>query len=333
MINRRILVLACGALLGPLAARGQQARQPFRIGLLPDFAPTWQGLLKILSETLAEFGRVEGRDYVYIRSGVFYGADTQQALERVMEARPDLIFATALGNAVAAHKLTKTIPIVMWTSGFPVEGGVAESLARPGKNVTGMTVYAGGEVFAKMVQLVHEVKPSAKRIGALMSYVPPLHPRAETDLIIRGLRDAARPLGVDVRIYEIANPEQVEDALAAVAREDVEALVLTSGSSLVPRLKEILRFAAERRLPTIIDAPWESLGDPQPLLGYWATFELLIRHAAQYVDKILWHAAKPGDLPIQLPARFDFRVNLKTAKAIGITVPQSILLRADEVVQ
>ena len=333
MINRRTLLLASGALLGPLTARAQQARQPFRLGLVPDFAPTWEPLLKLLSQELAELGRVEGRDYVYIRSGVFYGPDTQQALERVMEARPDLIFVTNLGYAVAARKLTKTIPIVMWVSGFPVEGGVAESLSRPGGNVTGMTIYAGGEVFGKMVQLVHEVKSSVRRIGALMSYVPPFPPRAEADLIIRGMREAAQPLGIDLRIYEIAKPEQVDDALAAVSMLEVEALVLTSDASMTPKRKDIMRFALERHLPTIVDASWDEMGELQPLLQYSAVFPMLIRQAAPYVNKILWQGVKPGDLPIQLPARFEFVINLKTAKAVGISVPQSLLLRADDVIQ
>jgi len=337
-MNKRdtlLALLALGARVGPLCnlAQAQAPRKLYRIGLVPDFNPSMEPWLKLFSQALAELGRVEGGDYVYIHSGVFYGPDTQQALDRVMEAKPDLLLTFNLGYAVAAHKLTKTIPIVMWVSGFPVEGGVAESLARPGGNVTGLTIYAGGEVFGKLVQLVHEAKPSAKRMGALMSYVPPFHPRAEADLIIQGMRDAARPLGVDVQIYEIAKPEQVDDALAAIVRQGVEALVLTSDASMVPRRTEIMQFALERRLPTIVDARWRDMGDLQPLLVYWPPFDGLIRQAAPYVNKILWNGVKPGDLPIQLPSRFNFAVNLKTAKAIGITIPKSILLRADEVIE
>lgn len=338
-MNRRESVLACLALTAgsavlPAHAQDQPTRAPLRIGLVPDFPPGMEPLLKLFSGALAEFGRVEGRDYVYIRSGTFYGGDTQQALQRVMEAKPDLLLIMNLGYAVAAHKRTKTIPMVLWVSGFPVEGGVAESLAKPGKNVTGLTIYAGGEVFGKMVQMVHETRPGMRRIGALMSYVPPFHPRAEADLIIAGMRAAARPLDVDLRIYEISRPEQVDDALAAVTRDGIDALVLTSDASMTTKRKDILRFAVEHRLPTIVDAPWtEQMGEVQPLLGYWPPFHLLIRQAAPYVDKILWHGANPGDLPIQLPARFQFTVNQQTARAIGITVPQSVLLRADEVVQ
>ena len=330
---RALFALGTATLTVCEPAHAQTPRKPYRIGLVPDFMPAWQPILKSLSDTLAELGRVEGRDYVYVHSGLFYGADTQQALERVMEAKPDLLFTFNLGYAVAARKLTKTIPIVMGVSGFPVEGGVAESLTRPGGNVTGLTIYAGGEVFGKLVQLVHEVKSSAKRIGALMSYVPPFHPQAEADLIIRGMREAARPLGIDLQIHEIAKPEQVDDALAAMVRRGVEALVLTSDASMFSRRKDIMRFAVERRLPTIVDTGWESAGDPQPLLQYEPDFGALMRQAAPYLNKILWQGAKPGELPIQLPSRFNFAVNLKTAKAIAVTVPQSILLRADHLIE
>jgi len=337
-MNRRDSVLAfiaMGAVGGPLPglAQGQQARAPFRIGLVPDFRPDWMPLLGLFTDGLRELGRVEGRDYVFVRSGLFYADDPKLALEKVLAAKPDLILVANLGYAVAALKASNTLPVVMWISGFPVEGGVAKSLSRPGKSVTGLTIYAGGEVFGKLVQLVHQAKPSARRIGVLMSYVPPFHPRAEADLIVRGLRDPAGPLGLDVRIFEISRSEQVDEALKWAAAQGIEALVLTSDPSLAARMKDVLQFAAARRLPTIGDSSWEQLGDPQPLLVYKASFSALIRQAAPYVNQILWNGAKPGDLPIQLPARFEFQVNLKTAKAIGITVPPSILVRADQVIE
>lgn len=322
-----------GAAGGPLPvfAQGQPAREPFRIGLLADFRD--DARLKLLSQALGELGRFEGRDYVFYRSGVFYGPETRLALQRVLDAKCDLILTSNLGYAVAAQKASKTIPIVMWISGFPVEGGVADSLSRPGRNVTGLTIYAGGEVFGKLVQLAHEAKPSAKRIGVFMTYVPPFNPRAEADLIIRGLRSAAEQLGLDVRIFEIGNTEQLDAAMAAAVTQKVEALVLTSGVSTAPKRHEILQYAVAKGLPTIVDTPWQEIGDPRPLLVYSASLPTLLRQAAPYVNQILWHGAKPGDLPIQLPARFEFVVNLKTARAIGITVPPSILVRADQVIE
>lgn len=330
-MNRResmLALLAASAGGAPTLLGAQPRREPFRIGLVPDY-PTGSSMLKVLVGALAELGRVEGRDYVFIRSGVMYGPETQRALDDVMKHNPDLLLTGNLGYAVAAHKLTKTLPVVMWVSGFPVEGGVAQSLTRPGGNVTGLTIYAGGDVFAKLVQLVHELKPGMKRIGALMSYVPPFNPRAETDLIVGGMRSAAAPLGIDLRAYEIASPNQVDDALAAAAKDRVEALVLTSGVSIEPRKADVIRIAAEHGWPTIADSYWAGL----PVLEYRVDFAPLMRQAAPYIDRILWHGARPGDLPIQLPSRFRFIVNRTAAKAIGLTVPQSMLLRADHVIE
>lgn len=327
-------LLALGAMAGslPIRAQAQSARAPYRIALLPDFGPAQEPLLKVFIETLRESRRLEGRDYIFYRSGIFYGPDTEIAVRRVVEEKPDLIFAFNLGYIVAAHKLTKTIPIVMWVSGFPVEGGVAVSLARPGKNVTGMTIYAGAEVFGKLVQLLRDTKPGIKRIGALVTYVPPFHPPAEADAIIGAMRDAGRGLGIDLRILEIARPEQTTDALATVVTERMEALLLTGGASTALRRQEIMRFAVERRLPTISDTRWPNI-EPQPLLSYGFIPSALMREAAAYVERILWGGVKPGDLPIQLPARVELIVNQKTAKAIGITVPPSILQRADQVIE
>ena len=242
-MHRRTFLAGVGAVLltAPPSAEAQQTGKVYRIALLPDVRPALEPLLKTFTETLSELGRIEGRDFVFYRSGIFYGDDTDRAVREVLNAKPDLIFGFNLGYIVAAHKLTKTIPIVMWVSGFPVEGGVAVSLARPGKNVTGLTIYAGAEVFGKLVQLLREVKPSVKRIGAFCSYVPPFHPPEESDLIIQEMRDGGRRLGIEVRILEIAKPEQVGDALATVAAERMDALLLTGEVSMVPRRKEIMQ--------------------------------------------------------------------------------------------
>ena len=335
-MNRRdsmIALLAIGAAAGSRVAGSQvhQSGKPYRIALLPDFPPTYEPLLRLFAATLRESGRIEGRDFVLYRPGIIAGEDTDQVVRRVVEEKPDLIFARNLGYVIAAHKLTKTIPIVMWISGFPVEGGVAVSLARPGKNVTGLTIYAGTRVFGKLVQLLREAKPGVKRIGALCTYVPPFHPAEEAGPIIHEIRDAGRSLGVDVRILEIAKSEQLADALAAVVAERVDALLLTSGVSIARRLQEVTRFAIDKRLPTIIDWRWPGI-EPPPLLSYAPPPELLIRQATDYVVRILWGGANPGELAIQLPSKFGLVANLRTARAIGLTLPQPLLLQADEVI-
>ena len=332
-MNRRAFVTGLGAMLAaPLGADAQQSNKPYRIAFLPDFSPGREYRLKLFAETLRELGRIEGRDYVLYRSGVFYEGDAKLALDRVLESKPDLILTFNLGYAIAAHEVTKTIPIVMWVSGFPIEGGVADSLTRPGKNVTGLTIYAGGEVFGKLVQLVHEAKPGARRIGIFMTYVPPFHPRPEADVILRGMRSVAGPLGLDLRIFEIAKSDDIDTSLSAATAQSVEALVLTSDPSLLRRASDITRFAIARRLPTIADAAWPFV-DPPPLMWYAASFDALTRQVAPYVNRILWEGIKPGELPIQLPAKFELVIKLKTAKALGLTIPPSLLRRADQVIE
>lgn len=136
-----------------------------------------------------------------------------------------------------------------------------------------------------------------------------------------------------MRVFEIAKAEQVDDLLTKIAVDRIEALVLTSGPAIHPRRHDIMRFVVERRLPTITDAGWESAGDPQPLMDYEPDFGALMRQVAPYVDRILWRGAKPGELPIQLPTRFLFKINLKTAQAIHLTIPHPLLSRADQIIE
>ncbi len=329
--GRRLALQATAAWLLPALGFAQPATRPLRIALLPDFMPAWDRLLQLLVQALQGYGRVEGRDYVFSRSGVYYGVDTDRAVRLAVDAQPDLIYATNLGYVVAAHQRTKTIPIVMWVSGFPVEGGVADSLVRPGKNVTGLTIYAGSEVFGKLVQLLVEVRPGLRRVAALNSYVPPFHPAVEARMVVTEMREAGRRLGVEVRVFEIERPDQVDAALAAAAADRAEALLLTSGVSMRPRRDDIVRFAVDRRLPTISDADWDP---PNELLvSYGADFPELIRQSAPYVERILWRGTHPADLPIQLPAKFELVVNPRMAKAIGMHLPQPVVTPANRVIE
>lgn len=345
-MNRResvLALLAMGTAGEPVSVFAQEPRAgaPFRIGLLPDFGPAWQPWLKIISKGLGEFGRIEGRDFVFYPSGLAYGEDFQPALARFIDTKPDLILAVNLAYAVALKRAgVTTIPVVLLISGLPVESGVAESLTRPGRNVTGLMMYSGVQNpahgvdhFAKLVQLLHEAVPRIRRIGALMTYVPPFHERVETDLVIRGMQSGVRSVGLDLRMLEIAKPEEVDAALAAATAQGVDALLLTGGVPIQPRKADIMKYAVARRLPTIVDTfgTW-SLVEPGPLLAYGALYADVMRQAAPYVNQILWHRVKPGELPIQMPSRFEFVVNQKTARAIGVTVPPSILVRADRVI-
>jgi ABC-type uncharacterized transport system substrate-binding protein len=338
--RRRFLRVATALLASvaagtPLAVGAQQSSgRPYRIALVPDWEPPWANrYLKILTDSLRKSGRIEGRDYVIYRSGVSYVQTTKLAVDRALEAKPDLMIVSNQGYAIDARKRTKTIPIVMWISGFPVEGGLAKSLARPGMNVTGLAVYAGGEFFGKLLNLLRDAKPSVKRVGFFMSYVPPFHTRAETEVIIKEIRNAANVLGIDLRIFEIATSGQVDEALSWAAAQGIEALVLTSDPPLYARRKEVMEFAVANRLLTIGDsAAWYG-ANPEPLLIYYASSSDLMQQVGPFVERILWQGARPGDLPIQLPATYRFKVNLKTAEEIGLAIPQQLLIQADEVIR
>lgn len=343
LIKRRRLLSAAGALLALTAAPSvvhpqQSPRRPYRIALVPDFNPAWgewgKSTLKILTDSLLKSGRIEGRDYVFYHSGVYYGPKTKLAVDRALEAKPDLMIVLNLGYAIDAHKRTKTIPIVLWAGGFPVETGVAKSLAKPGMNVTGCMLFdAEGKFFGKLVDLLHQATPSMKRVGFLMSYIPPFHPRVEADLITKGVRDAATALGIDLRVFEISKSAQVDEALAEVDTQGIEGLVFTSDPVMGPRRNDIMQFAVKKGLPTIGDGTMWRGAEPQSLLIYWAPLQSLMKQVGPFVERILWEGVRPGDLPIQLPTTYKFRVNLKTAAAIDLTVPQSVLIQADEVIE
>jgi len=329
-VRRRRFLLAASALLAAPLARAQARRpgRPFRIGVIPHMSP-W-GLEQVES-AMRDLGWVRGRDFALFQSDIPYGGDVDLTVKRVVDGGPDLIFAAVTSYVVVAQHLTKTIPIVMWASGYPVEAGVARSYARSGTNVTGLAIYAGTDIFGKLLELLREAKPGIGRVGVLWSYAPPAHPRAEIDPCYDAIRKAARSLGLDVRMLEVDQPERMAAAFDWIASQRVEALMLTSGAPLAPHRQEIMTFTIEKRLPTIVDFEWLGI-EPQPLLRYSPSAAALIRQAVVYVDKIL-KGANPADLPIERPAKFELVVNQKTATALGITIPQSILIRADRVIE
>ena len=280
---------------------------------------------------MRELGWTEGRGFVIYQSALQRGEwQLDEVVKRVVMSKPDLIVTVNTAYAVALHRVTATIPIVMLYSGYPVEIGLANSLARPGKNVTGNTSYAGLEVWSKLLQLLLEAKPDIKRVGVLWTYVPPAFPKEEIEPAYAELRNAERLLGIKVHIAELANADQVQAALTAMDEKRPDALLLTSGfATNVGLSSTVMQFAVKRQLPTITDAAWSKV---EPLLVYGPVLRELVRSAAASVDKIL-KGAKPADLPIQQPAKFEMIVNLKTAKALGLTVPATLLARADEVVE
>ena len=333
-MNRRQVagrLLALGAMTVPMYANAQVAKgsPPFRIVMFPDLAPP---IRNWFTDAMQERGHVEGRDFEVIPSGFDHGGrDIDAAAQRVVLGKPDLFVSLATSAAGALHRATTETPIVMINSGYPIEAGLANSLARPGKNVTGNTSYAGTEIWGKLLQLLREARPGIKRVGILWTYVPPAFPLAEIEPGYAELHHAERLLGLKLHIVEVASVDQLPAALMEIDKELPDALLLTSGMAISGR-STIIQYAMTKRLPTISDFTWLSTPEAQPLMSYGPVFRELMRSAVFSVDKIM-KGDRPGDLPIQRPSRFEMIVNLKVAKAIELTVPQELLVRADKVIE
>jgi putative ABC transport system substrate-binding protein len=335
-VNRRdavIGLLAVGTIGGPLRTNAQTTNRdtPFRITTLPDLGPVIGGWVV---EAMGKHGWAVGRDFVVVPSGLQYGGgkrELDEVVNRVVADKPDLILCPTTAYAAAAHNGTTSIPIVMISSGYPVDAGLGDSLARPGRNVTGNTAYAGAEVWSKLLQLLRDVIPGLHRVGVLWTYVPPLFPREDIEPAYAELRTAEDSLGLKLHVVNVARVEQLTSALAEIQAERPEGLLLTSAFAPSGR-PAMTRFALDNRLPTITDVIWPAMIDPYPLLSYGTRFEDLVRNSASYIDRIM-RGAKPGDLPIQLPAKFELVINLKSARALGLTIPPSLLARADEVIE
>jgi len=331
--RRQFLIATGGVLTAPFIARAQPRREgrPFRIGfpfrfVNPSVAHRFYG------NAMREYGWRENEDFVFINADVPYSATNAEGVRRLVAEKPDLILVYSTADAVTAHRLSETIPIVMITSGYPVEAGVAKSLARPGMNVTGNAIYAGTGVWGKLLELLKDSKPGIKSVGVLWGYVPPAFPRAEVEPCYRDLKRGATALGIDINIFEVTSKDQLAAALDRINAGQSDALLTTAGL-LSLDWAQVMQFVIDRKLPTIMDfIQIPSDKRMRPLLTYAPSWTSLIKTAFAAVDRIL-KGANPADLPIQQPSKFELVVNLKMAKAIGLTIPQSILLRADRVIE
>ena len=332
-LGRREFITLIGgaAATWPLGAWAQNTNKaPRRVAFFPNPVPAtledWRADMRVL-------GWTEGRDFIVMQSGIETGSrsPSDEAAQRVVANKPDLISTNTTAYALALQRATASIPIVMLTSGYPVEAGVADSLAKPGRNVTGNAIYTETGVWGKMLQLLREAKPDIKRVGILWTYVIPAFPKEEIEPAYAELNSAARSLNLELHIVEVANSDQVKAALAEIEERNPEGLLLTSlltGKAM----SVVTQFAVDKGLPTIADFDWTRLAPPHPLLCYGPMYRELVQNAVASVDKIL-RGFSPGDLPIQRPRRFELIVSLKTAKAIGIDLPPMLLAQADRVIE
>ncbi|MBI4610419.1 MAG: ABC transporter substrate-binding protein [Candidatus Rokubacteria bacterium] len=321
-----IATLALGSLAAPLAADAQQAGTVPRIGVLgtPD-APAFQHLWEAFRQGLRDLGYVEGQSIaIESRSPLGRWERLPDLAEELVRLKVDVIVAASARTSRAAKQATGTIPIVMM-SGDPIADGLVSSLARPGGNVTGLSTQ-GTDVVGKELELLKEAIPRLSRVAILWNPNNPFHATQ-----VREAEAAARALGMQLQSVEARRPKDFDGAFSAMGKARVDALfVLADGTVFLQHRAMIADLAARRRLPAMY-ARREHV-EAGGLIAYGADRRELFRRLAVYVDKIL-KGAKPADLPVEQPTKFELIINLKTAKALGLTIPQSVLFRADHVIQ
>jgi len=322
---RRLLVstgVGIGLLVLPIAAYTQAAVKVHRIAVLGnENAPPWEAF----RQGLRDLGYVEGRN-ISIESRWSEGkSDRHPALAiELVGLRPDVIVASGTQAIRAAKQATTTIPIVMAVSAYPDKIGLVESLASPGGNVTGLSNF-GPTLNGKLFELLKELAPNVSRVALLWNPASPVEL-----LTFRELQAAASAAGVEIQSVEVRSPDDLPTAFAAVGAQGAQALLAHANPVNYKGRQLIADYALRKRIPSIYQE--KIFVEAGGLMSYAPSFNDLFRRAATYVDKIL-KGAKPADLPVEQPAKFELVINLKTAKAIGLTIPQSILLRADRVIE
>ena len=321
------LTAAIWLLVAPLAGAAQQPAKVPRIGYLSPLSPSSDSTrIEAFRQGLRDFGYVEGQniaiEYRYAEGKFNRLPDLAAELVRF---KVDVIVVASTPGILAAKNATSTIPIVMALSADPVPTGLVSSLARPGGNITGLSLLSG-ELSGKRLELLKEVVPNLSRVAVLWDPVNPA-----TLLQLRETEAAAQVLGVQLQPLEVRGPNpDFERAFQDTAGGQAGALITLDDLLILIHRRKIVDFAAKKRLPAMYG--FRELPDAGGLMSYTANRSHLYRRAATYVDKLL-KGAKPADLPVEQPTRFEFVINMKTAKALGLTIPPSILIRADQVIQ
>jgi putative ABC transport system substrate-binding protein len=319
------LGFALGACLNaaPLNAAAQEAAKVFRVGSLsPAGNPRLEG---VFLDAMRSLGYVEGKNLIIERRYADNQLERLPALAaELVGLKVDVIVATGTVAPLAARKATTTIPVVIWSTGDPIGSGIAASLARPGGNTTGLTIDSP-ELAAKRLQLLKEIVPGLTRVAVIWNAANPY-----AAVVFKETQQAARLLAIQVESIEVRSPLDFDSAFGAVIKARPSGLVVVEDPLTFSVATRIVNFAMANRLPVMYGMKeFVSAGG---LIAYGPDYSDLLRRAATYVDKIL-KGANPGDLPIEQPTKFGLVINLKTATALSLTVPQSLLLRTDEVIQ
>jgi putative ABC transport system substrate-binding protein len=330
MIDRRAFLAGAGAVLAaPLAAEAQQAAKITRIGWLGENPAANPHLREAFLQGLRDLGYVEGRNVVIEYRNAEGKLERFPALAAELIAlKVDVIFAAgATRSALAAKEATRTVPIVFAAVADPVGSGLVTSLARPGGNVTGLS-NPTAELIGKCLDQLKQAVPEVSRVAFLWQ-PGALDERQEKDTLERA-DVAARALGMRLQFVEARGPADVDRAFSDMTRARAGALTTLGSAMRFGERRRLVDLAAKNRLPAVYTS--REFVDAGGLMAYGANVADVFRRAATYVDKIL-KGAKPGDLPVEQPTKFELVINLKTAKALGLTIPPSLLARADEVVQ
>ena len=325
--DRRAFVatLAVGVLLRPRAAPAQPAGRVARVGYLTPSSVSARGGMIELRQRLRDLGYVEGRDVRFEIRGANEDFERLPDLAAdLVRSGVDLIVAVSSPAIRAAENATSTIPIVMVSGTDPVAGLFVVSLARPGSNVTGVTTYLP-ELAGKRLEVLRECLPGLRRVAVLANLRNPSS-AAEA----RETEVAAKTMALEIHVADARLPEQYPDAFATVTRGGAGALFVTADPILSSNRERILQLAASHRLPAMYE--WPEIVEAGGLLSYGPSLADVNTRVAAYVDKIL-KGAKPADLPVERPTRFELAVNLKTAAALGITIPSSMVGRAGRVIR
>jgi putative ABC transport system substrate-binding protein len=329
-MDRRAFIgaMAGGLLATPLVAEAQQAAKIARIGWLAGDLAANLHLREAFLQGLRDLGYVEGRNVVIEYRDAEGKFKRLPALAAELVAlKVDVIVAPGTPHALAAKHATRTIPIVLAGVPDPVTSGLVTSLARPSGNVTGLSNLAP-ELVSKRLEQLRQAVPGVSRVAVLW-HPGALGERTEKDML-KEEEVAARALGVRLQFVEARGPEDFDRAFSEMTRAHADVLTVLASSMFFNERKRLAELAAKNRLPAVY--PWREAVDAGGLMSYGSDDAHSYRRAATYVDKIL-KGAKPADLPVDQPTQFELVINLKTAKALGLTVPSSLLSRADEVIQ
>jgi putative ABC transport system substrate-binding protein len=328
MRRRDVLTLTLASVVAWAArsAEAQQAVKRARVGRLsPISGATDERVFQGFRHALRDLGWVEGANVTFEYRFAEGRLDRLPALAReLVQLKVDLIVAGSVGGALAAKNATGTIPIVMVTTGDPVASGLVASFARPDGNITGVTALIEA-LSAKRLELLKEVVPGIARVGILTTPAYPAEGRLQ-----RELEEAARVLGLQLRMLQILDPGEFEQAFATMSREGVGALMVGPDPMFNTHRVRLVELAAKHHLPTMYGL--REFVEVGGLMFYGASLPHMYVHAATFADKIL-KGTRPANLPIEQPTKFELVINLRAAKALGLTIPPILLLRSDEVIK